>query len=284
MREKLNKNLLIIALLTTSYMVAEFIGAYFANSLTLLADATHMLSDSFALMFALVAAWIATRPPDSKKTYGYYRTEIISALINGLLLIVLACSIIYKAYLRIFVQHEVEAVLMLIVATGGLFVNIVGILILKNDAQSNLNVKGAYLNLIGDSLGSIGAIISGLLILKWQLFISDTIASFIIAILILYNAVNLVSESINILLEASPPNVDVKKIRKTIQDLPCVKSIHELHVWSISSAETALSVHIVAEKNSQNPLDLVIETIKNEYKIDKITVQLEPQNFDKDNK
>lgn len=261
-------------------MLAEFIGGYISNSLALMADAAHMFSDAAALGLSIFAAWLSMKPATFEKTFGYHRTEIFAAFINGVMLFVIAGFIIYEAFQRIANPPDINAPILIFVATGGLLVNIIAARILSSSSKDNLNLKGAYLHILGDMLGSLGAIIAGVAIYFFDLHIFDPIISFVISALILFSATRLVSETVDILLEASPAGVNVENIHKTLLDLPYVVDIHHLHVWSITSGKISLSVHIVTESSDfQHILLSAQKLLKKDFNIDHVTIQVEPVNF-----
>ncbi len=261
-------------------MVIEFIGGFLTNSLALMADAGHMMGDVVALTISLFVTWIITKPASSEKTYGYYRMEVLAALINGLLLAVIAFFIVHEAFQRFDSPPEVKAPLMIVIALGGLVLNVIGIILLHSSSKENLNIKGAFLHLIGDLLGSVGALLAGIIIYIWGICIVDPIISFIIAGLILNSAIKLIMESSNILLEGSPSHVDVNKINNAILNLPEVIRIHDLHVWSISSQRVALSIHIVSDHPIPTTvLHKVDNLLRTDFDIDHLTIQVEPSDF-----
>lgn len=270
----------IILFLTAGYMIAEFFGGIFTNSLALLADAGHMLSDVAALSLSFFAIWLSLKPASPTRTYGFYRTEILAALINGVALVGIAVFIIYEAYQRIFTLPEIKAPLMIAIAIGGLIINIIGVLLLHGSSKENLNIKGAFLHIIGDLLGSIGTIIAGFIILIWNFNLADPIISFIIAALILISAIRLVIEATNVLLEATPSHINVESIKEAILEIPLVEDVHDLHVWSISSKNIALSVHVVSASANCGPILCTIDgLIKEKFGINHSTIQIEPKEF-----
>jgi len=281
-KEKNQLKLGIILILTAVYMIAEFLGGIFTNSLALMADAGHMLSDVAALGLSFFAIWLAAKPASPQRTYGFYRTEILAAFINGLALVGIATFIIYEAYTRLSSPPEVKAPIMVIIAIGGLIINVIGALLLHKSSKESLNIKGAFLHIIGDLLGSIGTIIAGLIIWIWNFYLADPIISFIIAILILISAIQLVIEASNVLLEATPSHISVETIREAILELPIVDDVHDLHVWSISSKNIALSVHVVTNApDHAKVLCTIDELIKEKFGIHHLTIQIEPQGFHK---
>jgi cobalt-zinc-cadmium efflux system protein len=275
------KKLLIVFCLTVIYMIAEFVGGVLSNSLALMADAGHMLSDAAALGISVAAAWISLRPASFTKTYGYHRAEIFAALINGLALVIISSVIVYEAYLRVVNPPEVQAPLMIIVAFGGLVVNIIAASILHGSSQDNINVKGAFLHVLGDLLGSVGAVVAGFAIYFFDFYLADPIISFVIAALILLSAFRIIGESVNVLFEASPSHIDVEAVQNTLLALPNAKYVHHLHVWSISSGKVAMSVHIVVNDygNHQILYD-ARNVLKEKFGINHSTIQIEPEDFD----
>lgn len=279
--EKNFKKIGVVFALTLVYMIAEIIGGVYANSLALIADAGHMLSDAAALGLSFFALWLSLKPASPEKTFGYFRTEILAAFINGITLIGISIFIIYEAYLRLINPPEVKASVLIGVAIGGFFINIISASILHSSSRENLNIRAAFLHILGDLLGSIGAIIAGLAILLWKFYPADPIISIIIAILILISAFQLVMEAIDILLESSPGNINVESIKLALIDIPFVEDVYDLHVWSISTGKVALSVHVVSDEGDYNKvLCAVTGILKEQFHINHLTIQIEPPGFD----
>jgi cobalt-zinc-cadmium efflux system protein len=261
-------------------MIVEFIGGIYTNSLALTADAGHMLSDVGALALSYFAIWISSKPATPQKTYGYFRTEILAAFINGITLVGIALFIIYEAYLRIATPPEVKASTMIIIAIGGLIVNIIGAFLLHKESKENLNIQGAFLHIIGDLLGSIGTIIAGIIILRWNFYLADPIISIIIALLILYSSISLINEAVHVLMESTPSHINVETIKESILEIPEVIDVHDLHVWSIASNKIALSVHVVTNYlENQQILCTIDNLLKEKFNIEHSTIQIEPVNF-----
>ncbi len=277
---KIRKKLGLVLFLTVTYMIAEIIGGLLTNSLALLADAGHMLGDFAALTMSFLATFITVKPATNHRTYGYYRMEIIVALINGLLLVGVAVYIVLEGIKRALYPPEVEAPLMIAIAAGGLLINLTGLLILNSSVKQSLNVKGAFLHIIGDTLGSIGTIIAGSIIYFYKFYPADLIISFIIALLITYSAYRLIKESCNILLEGTPKHLDIDKIQEALLELEEVIKVHELHVWSISQQRIALSVHVVSDHpDSREVLFKADKLLRKKFNINHLTIQVEPSNF-----
>jgi cobalt-zinc-cadmium efflux system protein len=236
--------------LTCAYLVVEVIGGLLTNSLALLSDAGHMLTDVASLGLALMAAWFATRAATAEKTYGYHRLEIIAAFVNGLSLLLLALWIIIEAVGRIREPREVLGGGLLLVAVGGLVVNLIGAAWLHRGHQHSLNVKAAFYHMVGDLLGSIGAIVAGLLILLFRWYLADPILAIVIACIIAVSAIGIVRDTVDVLLEATPAHLDVAEIRAVLQEIPGVLDVHDLHVWTITSGQYALSCHCVVAQDA----------------------------------
>ncbi|MBI4544926.1 MAG: cation transporter [Gemmatimonadetes bacterium] len=271
------KGLKLVLAITATFMVAEFAGGVLANSLALMADAAHMLTDVAALALALLALRFAQRPATAGKTYGYLRLEILAALVNGAGLIVLSFFIFYEAYRRMQVPVAVESGLMLAVASLGLAVNLVAAWILQRSAGHSLNVRGAYLHVLGDLLGSVGAILAAVLILSTGWLRADPLVSVAVGVLILVSSWNLVKESVNVLLEAVPAYIDLKDVRQAIDEIPGVDDVHDLHVWTVTSGFLAMSGHAVVQQPQEHHRILleIHRRMREQFGIRHVTVQLE---------
>ena len=233
--------------LVIAYTVAEVIGGIWSGSLALLADAGHMVSDAAALALTLFAIRFARKAPTAERTFGFHRAEILAALVNGVTLIAIALFIFMEAYERLQQPPEVEGGLMLGVAAGGLAVNLAGLWLLRGSHAHDLNVRGAWLHVFTDALGSVQAIAAGALILMYGWYWVDPLASILIALLVVYSAWSLISQSVHVLMEGAPPHIPVADVRTALKDLDTVKDVHDLHIWSITSGFVALSAHIVVE-------------------------------------
>lgn len=271
------KRLMLVLSITAVFMVVELAGGVIANSLALVADAAHMLTDVGALGLSLFVLWFSRRPARPEKTYGYLRLEILAALINGVALVVIALAIFWQAYQRVRAPEPVEGPLMLAVAVAGLIVNIIAARLLHSSAEHSLNLRGAYLHVIGDLIGSVGAIIAALLIIQTGLVLADPIISVIVGILILYSSWKLVRESVDVLLEAVPAHIDLLQVRQTIDDIPGVDQVHDLHVWTVTSGMVCMSGHAVVQNPEQNQrvLQDIHSALRDRFGISHITVQLE---------
>ncbi|MFD2831383.1 cation diffusion facilitator family transporter [Corticicoccus populi] len=246
-----NKRILLISfIIITVFMIVEVIGGLLTNSLALLADAGHMLSDAVSLFIALIAFKLGERSANYGKTYGYKRFEILAAVINGATLLAVAIFIFYEAVERIFNPPEVASYGMLIIAVIGLIVNIIVAYIMHRggDTENNLNMRAAFLHVIGDLLGSVGAIIAALLMIFFDFTWADTVASVLVAVLILISGFRVTKASLHVLMEGTPANVNLEKVIEKIKTLPEVESLHDLHVWSVTSGQNVLSCHITVDE------------------------------------
>ena len=230
--------------LVVLYMGLEVVGGVVSGSLALLADAGHMLSDAGALALTLFAMRVARRRPTAERTYGYYRAEILAALANGATLVAIAIYIFVEAYERFRDPPEVDGPLMLAVACGGLVVNGAGLWLLRGGREGNLNVRGAWLHVLTDALGSVQAIVAGALIWAFAWNWVDPLASVLIGLLVIYSSWSLIAQSVAVLMEGAPGNINVDEVRSALLDLPHVSSVHDLHVWTITSGFVALSAHV----------------------------------------
>lgn len=270
--------------ITLSFFVVELIGGFLTNSLVLQTDAVHMFNDSFALVFALVAAWLAKRPMNSRKTYGYYRAEILAAFLNGIFLWVVVAFVLYEATQRILAPTPVRSVDMLIIAVLGLVANGFSAFALSGRVQESLNVKGAYLHVISDTLGSIGAISAGIIMSLTGWYSVDSLISIAIAMLIFYNSGKLVRESLDVLLEGAPAHIDVDVLQQRLVGMRGIKSIHDLHVWCITPTRMcSMSCHVVVDREADRKrlTSDIIEILKQEFGIDHTTIQLEDEGYPK---
>lgn len=284
-----NKKTLVISLIIiTTYMIVEVIGGLLTNSLALLADAGHMLSDSISLLVALLAFILSEKAANRKKTYGYKRFEVLAAVVNGIALIGVALYIFYEAVDRFQNPPEIASQGMLIIAFIGLLVNLLvaRIMMRGSDVRENINMRGAYLHVISDMLGSVGTIIAALLIMFFHFGWADPLASIIVAILVLRSGYKVSQSSIHILMEGTPDNVSIEKITEEIQTTDGVESIHDLHIWTITSNLNALSCHVVVAENRTIPegeqLIRQIEHKLSHQNIQHSTIQLETSNHSHD--
>jgi cobalt-zinc-cadmium efflux system protein len=270
----------IVLALTVVYALAEVVGGWLANSLALLADAGHMLTDILALSLALLAAWTARRPPDASRTYGYSRLEILAALFNGVALMVIAIFIVTEAWERLRTPPQIDFRLMAIVAAGGLVVNLVGAFLLHGRHQG-LNVRAAYLHVLGDLLGSVGALGAAALIGGFGWLWADALASAVIAAIIVVSAVRLVLESVNVLLEGAPSHLSTEDVRRCLGATPGVCEVHDLHLWSLGGRTPLLTAHLVLDHSV--PAERVLRTataaVRERFGVTHSTLQIEPPDY-----
>jgi len=276
------RNLVVVLGLTSTVLVAEIVGSLMTGSLALLADAGHMFTDVAGITLAVLAVTFAAKPATLARTYGYYRLEILAAVVNSLLLFGVGIFILYEAWRRWTDPPQVEGGLMLAFASVGLVANVIGLIILKSGSKSSLNVKGAYLEVLGDTLGSLAVIAAAITISLTGWERADVVASILVALMILPRTVNLLREAIDVLLEATPKGIDVAKIREHILETPGVVDAHDLHVWTLTSGIPVLSVHIVVADgvfesgNGGQVLDALSECLDDHFEVEHCTFQLEP--------
>jgi len=276
--------------ITISFFIIELVGGFLTNSLALMTDAWHMLNDVLALSFGLVAAWLALRPITVRKTYGYHRAEILAAFLNGIFLWVIVVFIFYQAIQRIQQPTNVDSLNMLLIAVLGLVANGLSAVVLSRSKDESLNVRGAFLHVVADTLGSVGAISAGLIMHFTEVFTgsgwyqADPLISMMIGVLIFYSSGKLIRDSINVLLEGVPPGIDVSAVERKIVELKDVKGVHDLHVWCITPTKMCLmSGHVVVKKgtNRKKLISTLITMLKEEFGIDHTTIQLEDEGYPK---
>lgn len=242
-----NKNLRIVFGLTFSYFLVEVVVGYWTNSLALLSDAAHMLTDVIGLALALFANWMSRRPVTARRSFGFYRLEILSAFVNALILIGISLYILYEAYGRFRNPPTVDSRNMTLVALVGLLINVLGIYLLRQGAKDSLNVKGAYLEVVSDLLSSIGVIAAGLIMTYTGWYYADPLFSAVIGLFILPRTLKLMMESVNILLQGTPDELDVATIEKMINAVPGFSNAHDLHVWTLTSGIIVMSGHVITD-------------------------------------
>jgi cobalt-zinc-cadmium efflux system protein len=262
--------------ITAVVLVAEAVGGYEANSLALLADAGHMLTDVAALALSLFVAWFSQRPETPKRTYGYLRLEILAAFLNGATLLLISVWIIWEAFNRLRTPEPVRGGLMLAVAALGLVANAISAWVLRPQNDDNMNVRGAYLHILGDLLGFVGTIVAAVLIHTLGWVAADTIASIIVSALILRGAWALVRDSVDVLLESTPSHISAASVRDQLVAIPGIESVHDLHVWTVTSNVIAMSVHAIVREpeRHQHVLEHVLDAMRL-FGISHVTVQLE---------
>jgi cobalt-zinc-cadmium efflux system protein len=276
------RRLSLVLMLTAGYMLAELLGGWWTGSLALLADAGHMFTDVAALALALVAVWFGSRPATPSKTFGYYRLEIIAALVNGVTLVVMSLLIFYGAYERWLSPPVVRSVPMMLIASGGLIVNLVCAWILHGRNEVDLNIRGAWLHVIGDALGSVAAIVAGALMTLFGWYTADPVFSVLIGVLIIWSSARLIRESTNVLLEGTPAHINLAAVEEAILKTAGVDDVHDLHVWTITSGREALSAHVIHGYSvSQSDLLKELRTkLYDRFGVDHLTIQMETPDFE----
>ena len=274
------RGLLITFALTFGYFIVEVAGGILTNSLALLADAAHMLTDVFGLGLALFATWLSQKPATPSKTYGYYRVEILAAFANAVLPFFISFYILYEAYQRFKTPPEVASLPMMLVAVIGLGVNLIGLWILRSGAKESLNIQGAFLEVVSDALGSIGVIVAGLIMFWTGWYYADPLFSVVIGLFILPRTWKLLSQAVNVLLEATPAHINVAAVEATMLAVDGVEKVHDLHVWTITSGIDALSTHVVLAdtcdpKDGDRVLEQLAAVVKEKFGINHSTIQIE---------
>jgi len=265
--------------LTSAFLLIEAAVGLWTGSLSLLADATHMLVDAGGLLLSLLAVWFAERPATPDKTYGYYRVEILAALVNGVVLCVMAIAILVATYERAWQPPHVPGGPILAVAVLGLAVNLLSLRLLHRGADESLNVRSAYLEVLGDAVSSGLVIVAGVIILLTGWVIADLVAGALIALFILPRTWALLRQAVNVLLEGAPAHLDVKEIEDALRGAPAVRRVHDLHVWTLTSGREAMSAHVVVEAGA--PSDKILEelhlVLHARFGIDHTTIQIETE-------
>lgn len=268
--------LLLVFGLTAGFMMVEAVGGWISGSLALLADAGHMLTDVGALGLTLLTAWIARRPASASKTYGYLRWEILAALVNGATLFGLAAWVVIEAITRIGSPQPIQGGLFFGVALTGLVVNLVSVFVLHGSHQDHLNTRGAYLHILSDLLGSVGAVIAAVIVLQTGWTLADPIISVALSLLILVGAWRLVRESTDVLLEAAPAHISMIEVAARMRAVPGVTAVHDLHVWTVASGMVAMSGHAMVPDLAAHPKVLAeMRTALARLGISHVTIQLE---------
>ncbi len=273
------KKLLLILIFNFGLMLAELIGGVLSNSLALIADAGHMLTDSLAILLSYFAIIISQKPPNDKKTFGYYRAEIIVSLINGLSLLLISGYIFYEAVSRFLNPLKIKVDILLTIGIIGFIGNLIGVILLKNESKENLNIRGAFLHLLSDTMSSLGVIVGGIIVYYTKFYILDSMIGILIAGIVLRGAIGLILESGEILLESTPKDVSLDKLQSEVKKLTGVKDIHDIHVWTISLNKRALSAHIllnnISVRESQEIVFKVKDVLYKKFNISHTTLEVE---------
>ena len=275
------RRLLLTFITQLVFFVVELVGGLLTNSLALIADAGHMFSDVAALGLSLVALLYTQKPPTFRRTFGYHRLEILAALVNGLVLWSMAAYILYEAYSRFAEAPEIPSVPLMIIASLGLLVNLLGVALLYPTKDRSLNLRSAFLHLLADSLGSVAAIAAGLAIYLRGWYWFDPLAGSVIAVLIVISSWRLIGEAADILMEATPKHIDLQEVTQVLKGHPGVEDIHDLHIWTISSGLFSMSVHVVlSDSRDRDCLTGELEDLLSRlFGLEHITIQLEGSGY-----
>ncbi len=276
------RGLLLALVTTTVILVAEAIGGWLSNSLALLADAGHMFSDALALGLAYAALALAERPATRSKTYGWYRLEILAALLNGAVLVAISAFIVWEAWERLMRPPGVDIPLMMVIALIGLVANALGLFFVSGHTHG-LNMRGAYLHILGDLLSSVGVVLGGVAMWATGAMWVDPLLSVLISVVIVIGAWRLLRESVDVLLEATPAGIDHLEVERRITALNDVVGVHDLHIWCLTSGMNALSCHVEVEEECLPRCDALLDAIRHvareEFQISHVTVQIEPKGY-----
>ena len=272
---------IVLALNALSCLV-EFVAGWWTNSLALLSDAGHMLGDVGAIALSLAAATIAARPAAPDKTWGWWRSEILAALANGVSLVVVAALVLVEAVRRLVAPPDVPGPAIVVVATFGLVINLISVAALSAGRRGDLNLHGAFLHAVSDALGSIGAIVAGVLVMTRGWTLADPLAGVFIAVLVAVAGIGLLRDTVHVLMEGVPSGIRVERLRASLEGAPGVRAVHDLHVWSVTSRFPALSAHVVADPllslaQGQELLDRLRALVGEEFGVRHVTLQLEVQ-------
>lgn len=263
--------------LTAGFLIVEILGAWWTGSLALLADAGHMLTDAAGLSLSLLAVWFSRKPPTPANTYGYVRMEILAALANGVILFSMAAFILYEAVRRLWAPPKVLASPMLVIAVAGLSINLIGVWLLHAGAQESLNLRGAYLEVLGDAAASLGVIMAAAIIRATGWTIIDPLVSLLIGLFILPRTWHLIRQAVQILMEGVPPHLDIQEIEDAMRASHGVQDVHDLHVWTLTSGREAMSAHVLVEDlaDGQHVLADLQGLLRERFGIEHVTIQLE---------
>jgi cobalt-zinc-cadmium efflux system protein len=278
------RRILVMLVLVVGYIFVELGGGLWSGSLALLADAGHMASDAAALAITLFAVRMARRPPTPRRTYGFHRAEVLAAVLNGGALIAIALGILWEAWQRLSAPAPIEGPLMMGVAAGGLVVNLIGLAVLAAGRHGNLNMRGAWLHVLSDALGSVGALAAGVAVWAAGWTWADPVASALIALLVLHASWSLLDEAVHVLMEGAPAHIDVDNVRAAMLGTAGVRDVHDLHVWTITSGLVAMSGHVVVDGAVEGPelLRALAVVLRARFGIAHTTIQIEPPGFEEE--
>jgi cobalt-zinc-cadmium efflux system protein len=273
------KGLAVALIVTAVIMFLEFFGGLLTNSLALLSDSGHMLSDVSSLFLSLLALWASNRPTSDTKHFGYHRFEVLAALFNGVTLLIIAGSILYEAYQRVVSPQPVQSGTMMVIAFIGLVANLASAwaLMRGSDVRSNLNARSAYLHVIGDAISSVGVIIAGFLIMNFSLYLADPVISGLVALVISRGAVNVIRESVHILMEGRPRSIDTGEVKSSLYNIEGVIDVHDLRLWTITSGVDSFCCHLVIAPHTpaQAVLANATKLIEEKFGFSYISIQVE---------
>ncbi len=274
-----SKKLLWVTLLNFSITLVQIIGGFLSNSLSLLSDALHNLGDSSAIFIAFLAGKRSKKSPDIQHTFGYKRIEILAALFNAVVLIAICIFLFFEAYERWQTPEPIKGLLMLVIATFGLLANLISVIILNKDKDHNLNVKAAYLHLMGDTLSSVAVILGGIAIWQWKMYWIDPVITIIVGIYIIYHTWGVVTQTVDILMQRTPSHIDLGQLKNEVENFAEIDNIHHVHAWKLDDTQTHLEAHI----NLKNNIDMIKmmqvkseieEFLHHKYHISHITLQV----------
>lgn len=285
MRREGNKQSLTIALIITfGIMIAEAVGGWVTNSLALLSDSGHMLSDVGSLALSLLAVWFAAKPPSAQKSYGYHRFEILAALLNGVTLFIVAGFIMWEAYHRLMDPPAVGSGIMMLIAFIGLLANLASawVLLRQGDVKNNINLRSAYLHVLGDALGSVGALVAGLLMQLYSWYIADPIISVVVAVMILKGAWGLIAQSVHILMEGAPGKANVDEVTAALAAIDGVVNVHDVHAWTVTSGYEVFSCHMLVRQGvrASQVLSQAVPLMEEKFGIRHTTIQVVEEDVD----
>jgi len=271
--------LLLSVFITIAFVIGEAAAGYFSNSLALLSDAGHNFADALALILSWYGLWIARRPSSAKRTYGYHRVGILVALVNAVSLVMIALLIFWEAASRLRHPEPVQSTPMIVVALIAILLNTVISLWLRRAAKHDLNVRSAYMHMLGDAISAAGVVVAGVIVAFTGASIADPVVSVLIGLLILWSSWGILKESVNVLLEGIPEGMDMKTVEQRINDVHGVLAVHDLHVWTVGSGMICCSCHITVEEQSvrsgENVLRAVTKELEHDFGISHTTIQVE---------
>ena len=275
------RRLILSIIVTAAFVIGEAIAGYFAHSLALLSDAGHNFSDALALVFSWYGIWMAQKPSTAKRTFGHHRVGILAALVNSVSLVVIALLIFWEAIFRLRHPEPVHSTPMIVVALVAVLMNTLISLWLRNAARKDLNVRSAYLHMLGDAVSAAGVVAAGVIVALTGVSIADPLVSILIGVLILWSSWSILKESVNVLLEGIPKGLNMEAVERAIGGVAGVEAVHDLHVWTVGSGIVACSCHITVEEQSvrsgQNVLRAVAEELEHDFGITHTTIQVEAE-------